>query len=171
MDGQTSSRLKALGFSPVGPSSPALVSSLEREVGALPPDYSEFLRTTGGGRCSAEVLCRCMRPPPIAERGLTLVGEFLGFSPGESSLRTAIRRARELGVPSNLLPIADVAGGDLYCLSLGPEDGVVYWDHDSGKSYLAAASFRDFVSRLSKAPEQRRSAGRVDIQLDPDLFR
>jgi len=97
---------------------------------------------------------------------VTPFGEFLGLA-GEESVYAEWRRMLNVGVSRSFVPIADAAGGDYYCLN--PAGAVVYWDHDSGKSYLVADSFFDLVTRL-EADTERPDVSDVDVRLDPDLL-
>lgn len=170
MDARTESRLRALQFRPNGAVEETALRALQRDVAAgLHADYLEFLQATGGGRFGESVLCRCRRAPPIAAAGRTMLGQFFGLT-GDESLDAARRRTLEVGMSPSLLPIADAAGGDYYCLRrAGPTTDVVYWDHDSGKSYLAADSFFDFITRL-EVDAERPDTRDVELQLDPDLL-
>lgn len=74
-------------------------------------------------------------------------------------------------MPSSLLPIADAAGGDYYCMRAGNSGmDVAYWDHDSGGVSTVAASFSDLVLRLERDTERSSGAGRVRVRLSPDLM-
>ncbi len=171
MDAKTRSRLEVLQFHATGSLDERALRALEHDIGAeLPADYEEFLRATGGGRFAESVLCRCRRAPPVAVAGCTMLGEFLGLT-GDESLRSARRRTLEVGMSPALVPIADAAGGDYYSLRRsGPIAEVVYWDHDSGKSYLVADSLFDLIARLEVDLERPAAARDVDVQLDPDLL-
>jgi len=171
MDTKTRSRLKALLFKATGSLDEWALRALERDIGAqLPADYVEFLRATGGGRFAESVLCRCRSTPPVAVAGRTMLGGFLGLT-GDESLRSARHRTLEVGISPALVPIADAPGGDYYCLRRsGPTAEVVYWDHDSGKSYLVATSLLDLIARLEVDLEGPAVARNVDVQLDPDLL-
>lgn len=171
MDATTRSRLSALQFMARGSVAEQVLRALERDIGTeLPADYAQFLRATGGGRFGESILCRCRRAPPVAVGGRTMLGEFLGIA-GDESMRSARRRTLEVGMSPGLVPIADAAGGDYYCLrGSGPTAEVVYWDHDSGKSYLVANSLFDLIARLEVDVDRPAAARGVEVQLDPDLL-
>lgn len=111
--------------------SPADLRDLERVLGArLPTDYAEFIRAYGfsmfGG--VATVLLRADDCP--WGREVTVDG-FFGFGDATTSLVEML--ATYAGrMPSNLLPIGDSPGGNIYCLSVRGDDvGSVYcWDHE-----------------------------------------
>jgi hypothetical protein len=164
-------KLKALGFAPaqgLGNHTKVPASPLTH---ALPAEYVDFLATYGGGDFETETVVRCKTPPPQANDGLCLFGEFFGVGVGESSLLTAWTRGDEL-VSAEMLPIASAAGGDVYCLAWGTAEAeVVYWAHDSGDSYTVADSFPDFICRLEAAREPPSTdLGRIKLKLDPDLL-
>lgn len=134
-------------------------------------DYAAFLAAYGGGDFEHEVVVRCAEPPPQAEQGRCLFGVFFGVPDGESSLVTVWRRAEEL-LSAGLVPFASAPGGDIYCFrSEGDVVDLVLWDHESGASYLVAASFQDFLDRLELAPIAAATDLRsIKIRLDPDLL-
>ena len=144
---------------------------LQRIPWTLPDDYCEFLCMYGGGEFDRDVVVRCEFTPPVAEDGKCLFGEFFDLGQSEASLDVEWRRAQEL-IGEGVVPFASAAGGDLYCMrACGSDRAIVFWDHDSGRTYVTASSFTDFVQRLEPAPEGPKvDLDKIKLTLDPDLL-
>jgi len=160
--------LTTLRFTPHGA---APIRDLERALAyELPSDYAAFLVATGGGWFADNVVCRCKLAPPTACDGCTLIDEFLGLS-GDDSLQVARRRGANLDMSPSLLAVAGAPGGNFYCLwPGGARSSVVYWDHESGETYVVADSFADLVFRIELDTRGPLDTSGVTVSLDPDLL-
>ncbi len=101
------------------PASPELVARLEAQIGqALPSEYRNYLLAQDGGRLDNN------------DRHVnTIFG--LGEVPEWASMWRKVK-TYESRVPAWLLPVAYDDGGNLYAVSLRPEDfgSVWFWDHE-----------------------------------------
>ncbi len=92
----------------------------------LPNEYREFLLKSNGGKPV---------PDTVKHDGeyFDYVSYFYGarFNTYADDLFRNVEEYSEYILP-HYLPIADSPGGDVYCLSLKPEDygSIYYWDHE-----------------------------------------
>jgi len=132
------------------PASPELVARLEAQIGqALPAEYREYLIQQDGGRLDNN---------DAAVN--TVFG--LGDVPEWASLWEVLETYRDR-VPSWLLPVADDDTGNLYTISLRPQDfgSVWFWDHEEeadereppseGNIAFKAGSWAGFLEGLRAA--------------------
>lgn len=111
----------AVAFSETqAPASEELIQRLERQAGQpLPPGYREFLRQHDGG------------PLDVNDKA---VDEIFGLGddvPDFANMWQQLETYRDR-VPPWLLPVASDSFGNLFALSLRPEDygSVWFWDHE-----------------------------------------
>lgn len=99
------------------------VQSVEQEHGlALPEDYKAHILKINGGYPQRDTF-----PLPGDEPRQLTVNAFYPVRYGEDTLEDALDDLRDQLHP-DLVPFADDAGGDQFCLSVGPEDyGSVYY--------------------------------------------
>ena len=165
--------LARLGFVPASRPVPGREVAAVLSLSPKPAtnDYARFLAAYGGGDFEHDVVVSCAEPPPQAEQGRCLFGEFFALRDGESSLVTVWRRAEEL-LSRGLVPFASAPGGDIYCFRWkGESVDLVLWDHESGESYVMAASFHEFLERLEPAPiAAAGDLSKITLKLDPDLL-
>ena len=101
------------------PAAPELIDQLEQRIGrALPAGYRAYLAGQDGGRLADN---------DHAAKTVLGVGEVPEWASMWDTLRTYEGR-----VPSWLLPVADDEYGNLFAVSLRPDDlGTVwFWDHE-----------------------------------------
>lgn len=116
------------------PATSADIEAIEQEYGfTLPDDYKAHLLTHNGGWPTRTTF---LQPDPD-EPGEFIareVSEFASVGSGENTLEDNLNL---LGADlhDHLVVFADEGGGDLFCLSVGPEDygSVYYIAHESYK--------------------------------------
>ena len=160
----------SIAFVAKNPAATALaVEELERRVGTLPAEYREFLLSADGGQ---------PEPNVDQEHQECGVSEFF-------SIQAAIEQRDKLRgrVPSDFLPIASAAGGNLVCLRIRGEDvgSVYFWDHElepaSGESvvgmnmYRIAASVGEFLAHLRPLRSDELPKSEViEAWIDPEFL-
>ena len=149
------------------------LAALTEAVGAVPADYARFLADVGSGQLALNEYAG--ESEVAADIAVGIV-----YAPGEIGDPEAWWVDR---VPAGFIGIAESAGGNLICLSLGSEDqGAVYfWDHnweaedgevpDMSNMTLVAHSFSEFIDALrpvdmSQVPESEGTAW-----IDPEFAR
>jgi hypothetical protein len=150
---------------PGGGASVEDLDTLEAATGAaLPDDYRDFMLRHAGGVPQTNILSTADGD----DIGITTI---LGHEDVEETRRLLGER-----VPSNMIPVANAAGGNLIFLSL-PAGNVYWWDHeleDSEPFRLIASNFTEFwdalrpfdVSSVKPRPGQV-----LGGWTDPDLLR
>jgi cell wall assembly regulator SMI1 len=121
------------------PASPELVARLEQQLGrALPPEYRDYLLAQDGGRLDNN------------DRHVNTVFG-LGEVPDWASMWRKLN-VYEGRVPAWLLPVAYDDGGNLYAVSLRPEDfGTVwFWDHEGEPEYDDDPPTEDNIELVAK---------------------
>lgn len=134
------------------PVSTSQFAELESALGvAFPPSYRAFL--------SKYNVAIPERNQIDGEEIVASVAWFYGISEDriEDLLETNDMYSRRL--PTDVLAIAEAAGGNLICLDLGDDGKVYWWDHEEeatdeeepgfGNMFLLAPSFSDFLEHLS----------------------
>lgn len=151
----------------IGTEEPAVLADLqaiEATYGfVLPADYKEHILAYNGGWPKDENTFL-----QVGERGQAVarvLSDMKSVKYGDTTLERSLRSLRG-DLHDDLVPIGTDAGGDLFCLSVGPEDysAVYYISHEfykppkrkemkqprqygKGVSFLAA-SFTDFLNGL-----------------------
>jgi cell wall assembly regulator SMI1 len=136
------------------PAAPEQIEWLQQRIGgSLPPSYRTYLAEQDGGRLENN-----------NEAVNTIFG--LGDLPEWASLWEQLD-VYDGRVPDWLLPVADDEYGNLYAISLRPQDNgaVWFWDHeeeaDEGDPptednlHYKAADWQDFLSNLNPPPTER----------------
>ena len=140
---------------PHGPADLVRLAAFEAHLGAvLPADYRQFLLAHNGGDFLPDQIILPGRSEPYAA-----IGSAFGLYDGPYALETVFRNV--VGeVPADLLPFAEDAGGNLFCVGIrGAHYGrIYYWDHELSTPgaeepgwnnlTLLAGSFGTFVAAL-----------------------
>jgi len=139
-------------------SSKAIIE-LEKEFGSLPKDYLSFLREYDGSIPEINEI-------QVSNTSSSGVEKFIL---GENIIK---RRDSIEGFPSNMLPIADDASGNIFYLD--PKEGTVYfWDHEiESDGVKIASSFHEFLEKLKmiNVDEIKLKPGQVkSAWIDPDF--
>jgi cell wall assembly regulator SMI1 len=111
---------------------PADIAALEQDYDfTLPADYKAHLLRYNGGWPLRKAF------PQPTDDGQTVVRKISDFKSIKYGPTTLERSLRALGndLHSDLVPFGTETGGDLFCLSVGPEDygSVYYISHESYK--------------------------------------
>ena len=107
------------------PAAPADLAAIEQEYGfTLPSDYkAHILRVNGGWAARSTFLEVAPDGSQVARR----VNDFYSVRYGSDTLESSLESLADQLHP-DLVPFADDAGGDQFCLSVGPQDyGSVYY--------------------------------------------
>jgi hypothetical protein len=149
---------------------------LEEHV-RLPDVYRAFLLAYGASTFENGAVFHADVPSPMADpEGAETFGSFFGLRPGPCDIRLALQRYRGR-IPDSMLPIGDLPGGDLLCISwIGADSGAVFrWSHDDEHKTDAALhrvsnAFDEFVLSVSAKPPLSVDLAGVKLKLSPDLL-
>lgn len=105
--------------------SPADIEAVEAKYGfALPADYKAHLLANNGGRPDQRTFIQVTEDGRQVERDIRT---FFSVRYGESTLESGLESLHSELHP-DLVPFGDESGGDVFVLSVGPEDyGSVYY--------------------------------------------
>ncbi len=136
-----------------------LIIELEKEFGSLPKDYLSFLKEHDGAKPESNVF-------KLSKNNTSSVEKFI------LSDNIIQRRDSVQGFPSNMLPIADDACGNIFYIN--PNNGNVYfWDHEiESDGIKITSSFSEFLDKLQKfnIDEIKFKHGQVkSVWIDPDF--
>lgn len=174
MNHEMSQILRDLTFVPEGAITASEVEAIQRDLGRrLPRAYLEFLAEFGGGQFDELISCRCDVAPPDSTDGRVLISTFLAGN-GDGGIKVVTDRARSVGVPDDLQPIADTLTGSYFCLGTRPSrEGVFYWEHETGEVYRVSDSFEEMIQGLrieEDPPEDDEELSRIRMRIDPDFL-
>ena len=92
---------------------------------------------------------------------------FFGLGRGDNSVLSRADMLQDQ-LPQGVLPIGDGPGGDV--IGLHASGGVVYWNHETGRTFKSASSFDAFLSSLGTSSAQpSRADGIIDAESSLDF--
>ena len=137
-------------YHPMGADDPARLEEFEKTLGRpLPEDYREFLLHLAPSMFSRNVEFRPLEPSPWrGSDGLNMLEVFYG--PDKKDGYDVIRRYETAdGIPEGMISISFDPGASKILLALDEPAGRVYFqDKDTGKVYLCANTFTDFINSM-----------------------
>jgi len=133
----------------------------------LPKDYAFYLQNYGNDyiRDDYRFVPSVELPENIKQKQFELDSIF-GLNDDENNINNKIKFYRDI-LPSSLLPIADLPGGDLVCL--GKEnsklDKIYIWFHDmeGNKILLVSNAFNDFINDFRKTKTEKNNLDNVKM--------
>lgn len=130
---------------------PAQLEAIEQQYGfVLPTDYKQHLLRINGGYPKKRSFFK------IDEDGIQReyqVNQFKAVQHGSATLERSLESLRDQLHP-DLVPFANEAGGDQFCLSVGPEDygSVYYVSHESYVPPFGKETYNEATDEYVDAP-------------------
>lgn len=87
---------------------------------------------------------------------------FFGLGRGDNSVPSRADMFQDQ-LPQGVLPIGDGPGGDV--IGLNASGGVVYWNHETGRTFASAPDFETFLRSLGSSSVR---SSRVDSIIDAE---
>jgi hypothetical protein len=112
----------------------------------LPADYRAFLSEFGVSGLSSAVVFAAIEPSPWAADGKDHMGLFYGISDDPDFDVCSVNADLRGDIPDDSIAIAHDSGANH--LLLFRNNQVRFFDNDSGKTFLCARSFEDFLKLL-----------------------
>lgn len=129
--------------------SDAYIAEFETQCGfSLPHDYKAFAKSYGAALFGEYCGYRPLQPSPWAANGFQTVDVFYGKSDNAGfDLQRVNTRLADL-IVGNRIVIGHDGGSNL--LLLDRDGGVVFYDKNTGQTYLCATSFNNFIDSFEK---------------------
>lgn len=133
------------------------------------PSICDFLKKYSGAYLKEGYEYKGIEPTCISVDGYDSITNIIEIS-GENGIQVLLECYREQ-IPDNMLPIAEIDGGNL--LLLHKKTGKIYqWIHDDEKQiYLSANSFSEIIDKMELREELKDNMPKAASgQLSADFF-
>ncbi|MCP3740186.1 SMI1/KNR4 family protein [Rossellomorea sp. BNER] len=139
----------------------------------LPQDYVFYLQHFGNDyiREDYRFISTIELPQKIKQTQFE-IDSIYGLDNDENKLENKIKFYKDI-LPADLLPIADLPGGDLVCLGKrdDKQNKIYIWFHEmSGENvYLVAESFENFIKNFKRGKAEKNTLDNVKMKLSGKL--
>lgn len=131
----------------------------------FPNDYFYYLKYFGNDYIKEDFrLIPSLEFQKLKKQSQFEIDSLYGLNNDENNLEDKIFSYKEI-LPDNMIPIADLPGGDLICI--GDGDKVYVWFHEmEGENiFLVSNSFKDFIFSISRVQNQESNMKNVKVNL------
>jgi hypothetical protein len=119
---------------------------------ALPDDYRRFLQEFGVALFAEEVAIKPIEPSPWSVDGKECFDIFYGVSADPAFDLCRINTRLKGDIPIGTIAIGHDSGSNLVLLSL-VDNQIRFFDKETGKTFLIATSFTDFLNSFQRVVE------------------
>ncbi|RPF54153.1 SMI1/KNR4 family protein [Aquisalibacillus elongatus] len=150
------------------------IKNLERKYEIkLPKDYSFYLQHYGNAYIREGY---CFIPSKDLSNNTKQaqfeIDSIYGLYNDENNIEDKINFYKEL-LPENLIPIADLPGGELVCIGTKDDklNKIYFWFHemDGENVYLVSDSFESFIMNFKKVDVEKNNLENVNLNISDKL--
>ncbi|MEI3612819.1 SMI1/KNR4 family protein [Pseudogracilibacillus sp. SO30301A] len=139
----------------------------------LPRDYSFYLQHYGNDYIREDY---CFIPSKDLSNNIKQVqfeiDSIYGLYNDENNIEDKINFYKDL-LPDDLIPIADLPGGDLVCIGTkdDKQNKIYFWFHemDGENIYLVSDSFENFIMNFKRLDVEKNSLENVNLNISDKL--